>query len=331
MLQLNNTTRFTTAMFLFPDEQAIDTLYVVAKASFTMGETTQLCDKQAEVVEADIYWGDEPATSSLRYASDAHIGKPCTDIAMLGKACTIDQQPVQSLDVDLSVGQLHKTVRVFGDRYWRNGQITTPEPFSSMALVYEKSFGGQHSENDAIVATESRNPVGLGFAAARLQSEMEGKPLPNIENPSQLITRYTDAPAPAGFGFIAPFWSQRSGLAGTYDEQWQTTRAPYLPHDFKPKFLNMAAPDLIYPGYLTGGEKVSISHMHPSGSIEFTLPYINLSCRVDVSGTEYVVPFVIDTLLLEPNLLQYSLTLRAALVYGRDMLNVKHISVSLRQ
>lgn len=329
MLQFKNTTPFAAEMFLFPNADAIDTLYTVVNASFKMSDEFQLAEQQKEPCIADIYWGDEPAASSLKYPSDAHIGKPATDIAMMGKACAIDQQPVQQLDVNLQVGSINKTVKVYGDRYWQNGQITQAEPFTSMALVYEKAFGGQHLGDDDIRSIEARNPVGCGYAGDRIAHDMNGNKLPNVECPNQLIKYHTDTPVPSCFGFIAPFWSQRSAYAGTYDANWESTKAPYLPDDFDARFLNMVSPDLIFPGFLKGGEQVTINNMHPSGPISFTLPRIKLNCKVDVAGELQTAEFNIETLLLEPNLLQYSLTLRAALPCGRHISRINDITVSL--
>ena len=85
MLQLRNTTPFKGALSLFPNEEGIDTLYVVIKATFQLGEELSLAEEQVPPTQADEYWG-EPATSSLRYASDLHLGKPSTDVVLTGQA-----------------------------------------------------------------------------------------------------------------------------------------------------------------------------------------------------------------------------------------------------
>jgi hypothetical protein len=86
--------------------------------------------------------------------------------------------------------------------------------------------------------------------------------------------------SPACFAPVAPNWQPRAGFAGTYDDNWQQTRAPYLPDDYNPRFMNVAPPDLIYPGYLQGGEAVRVIGMHPAGDLGFALPYVNLSNKV---------------------------------------------------
>lgn len=69
MLQLNNSTPFAASMALFPNEAAIDTLYLIVKATFNIGSQWTLVDEQLPPQEKDIYWS-EPEDSSLRYASD---------------------------------------------------------------------------------------------------------------------------------------------------------------------------------------------------------------------------------------------------------------------
>ena len=351
MLQLQNSTRFAADMAIVPNETAVDTLYVVVKASFTIGKNFTLADEQVPPLAADVYW-TEPGKSSIKYACDLHIGKPATDIVMLGHSCVPDNKEATQLDVSLSVGEVHKTVQVFGDRQWQDGKITRPAPFKTLAMVYEKAYGGVHVA-DGQVTTEARNPVGRGFAGSRKATEMNGLPLPNIEDPKQLIREYRDQPTPACFGFCAPNWQPRAAHAGTYDDAWKKTRAPYLPADFDKRFLNMAHPDLIYPGYLQGGEPVTITNMHPAGTLKFDIPQVNMVVRARIADLidasqerarnpsqdgrsrvrrEQVVelpPFRLETLILEPNQLKLTVVWRSALPCDKRAVKIKEVKIGL--
>lgn len=329
MLQLINKTPFAASMALFPNQHCIDTLYVMVRASFNIGPQWTLLDEQLPLVEADIYWG-EPETSSLKYASDYHIGKPKTDIVMTGLACAPGKQSVKKLDVSLSVGAVNKTIRVFGDRQWIDGQFSDPIPFQTMLLVYEKAFGGMYYVEGEIESADERNPLGCGYSGSRSAKDMNGVPLPNLENPANLITNPLETPTPACFGFCAPAWQPRVSFAGTYDEQWQTLRAPYLPEDFDSQFFNMAHPDLIYPGSLKGGESVSISGMHPNGELRFDLPKLNLVSQIKQAGQINSQAFMLETLHIEPNLLQLSMVWRAAYPCDKKALKIEEIKVSLK-
>lgn len=329
MLQLKNKTPFATSFALLPDKTGIDTLYVMAKAGFNIGPQWTLLDEQPPPVEADIYRGD-PQTTSLEFASDYHLGKPSTDIIMSGLACAADRREFKALDVSLSVGQLNKTIRVFGDRHWIDGRISHPVPFQTMPMVYEKAFGGTHLVDGEVDSAEQRNPVGCGYAGNRKSAQMNGVALPNLEDPQDLIRQYTDTPMPACFDFTAPAWQPRAQYAGTYDEDWQSARAPFLPQDFDSRFFNMAHPDLVYPGYLQGGEAVSISGMHPAGELNFDLPRLKPLSQFRMGGQNSSVNFNLETLILEPNLLQLSMVWRAAYPCDKKVLEIEEIIVSLR-
>ncbi len=329
MLQLNNKTPFAATMVLLPDQKGIDTLFVMVKASFNIGPNWTLLTAQIPPVEADVYWA-EPDSSSVRYASDFHIGKPCSDIVMMGLACAPGRRSVNYLDVSLSVGQVSKTIRVFGDRHWQNGLVSEPVPFETMPMVYERAFGGVHLVDNRIESGEMRNPLGCGFCGGRSQTEMDGVPLPNLEDPGFLISQLSDMPPPACFGFSAPGWKPRLCYSGTYDEAWQTQRAPFLPEDFDCRFFNMAHPDMIYPGYLSGGEAVSISGMHPNGEINFNLPRVELISQFKLGDQIDSESFNLETLIIEPNLLQLGMQWRAAYPCNRKALDVKEIQISMK-
>lgn len=328
MLQLDNLTPFAANMTVFPNEHGIDTLYLLVKASFHIDGKLRLLDEQIPPMEADTYYGD-PETSSLKYASDFHIGKPSTDLIMNGLACAPAGTNVQQLDVSLMVGTLGKTIRVFGNRQWMNGKATRPEPFSTMPMIYENAFGGTHYIDGEVDSADQRNPVGKGYPGNYTAEEMNGRPLPNLETPDELIRAPTDMPTPACFGFIAPGWDPRINYIGTYDESWQVQRAPYLPLDFDRRFFNMAHPDVVATDYLKGGEPVLISGMHPSGDIRFNLPQITMQSSVIVESKRYQPKLNLETVLFEPNKLQISMTWRAAFPCDKKVLKIKEVNVSL--
>ncbi|WP_444993950.1 DUF2169 family type VI secretion system accessory protein [Aliikangiella sp. IMCC44359] len=328
MLQLKNATPFATEIAIFPNDQGIDTLYTMVKASFILADSLVLADEQLPPQIEDEYYG-EPGQSSIRVASDFHTGKPATDIIMLGEACALNTQPVQQLDVQLTVGQVNKRVRVIGDRHWHNGSISQPKPFTTMPILYEKAFGGLHQIDQENYLAEEQNPVGCGFVGKRSKQEMNEQPLPNIEDPGQLLQSLGDKQQPAGFGFCSPDWLPRRQYAGTYDSVWQQKRAPYLPADFDKRFLNAAHPDLIYPGYLQGGEPISIKNMHPEGEIKASVPEVKLLCKVKLGEQSHTPPMNLETLILEPNKKQLSMVWKAEFACDKKTLNIDEIEIKL--
>jgi len=331
MLQLKNTTPFAAQLALFPNQYGVDSLYIIVKAIFNIGQQWTLADEQKPPQAEDEYYSDDPATASIKYASDMHIGKPATDIIMIGHACPPGGREVRQMDVNLTVGDVNKTIRVFGDRQWENGNIGPAKPFTAMPLIYEKAFGGIHEKEGDIIAGEARNPVGCGFSGKRKTKEMNGLSLPNLEDPRKLLQHAGDIVTPAGFGFISPGWQPRLSFAGTYDEHWQKKQAPYLPEDFDLRFFNMSHPDLVYPGYLLGGETVHISGMHPDGAMQFELPMVALSANVDIKSRTEQPAFNLETLLIEPDNLQLSMTWKAELTCDKETLKISQVSISLSQ
>ncbi len=336
MLQLKNHTPFEAAIALFPDEKAIDTLYVMVKASFYIGDKIEVAQEQIPIVEADEYWG-EPDQSSLKKASEYHLMKPGTDIVMVGSACAPDKKPVQILDVMLRVGRYQKTVRVFGERQWSKGMvglnISNPAPFESMPMVYERAYGGVYKpENEKKpVLYEPRNPVGMGFLGDQKPNALKGTLLPNVEDPAQLIKKPGDQSAPAGFSFVAPSWEPRIQYGGTYDEQWTKKRAPYLPEDFDPRFFHTAATGLVCETPLNGGEPVIITNMSPDGPLQFNLPRVEFDMDVRMDGNGQQTPLNLETVFLEPNENKMCLTWRGCVACDKKALKVEEIHIEQKQ
>ena len=182
---------------------------------------------------------------------------------------------------------------------------------------------------EKIIAGEVRNPIGCGFAGKRRVKEMNGQPFPNLEDPRQLLQQVGDVVNPTGFGFLSPNWQPRLSFAGTYDEQWQTRQAPYLPADFDLRFFNMAHPDLIYPGYLTGGEPVQISGVNPNGVLKFNLPELSLQAAVAIKSRTEHPGFNLETLLIEPDELLLGMTWKAALPCDKEILDIHEVDIHL--
>src|SRR5262245_20422563 len=120
MLQLENKTPFAASIAVFPDRHGIDTVYVMIKGTCTLRPQIALAPEQLPVGAADEYFG-EPAISSLKACSDFHIGKPGTDVLVTGQAWAPGGQAVAESTVSLSVAERNQTIRVIGDRVWRDG------------------------------------------------------------------------------------------------------------------------------------------------------------------------------------------------------------------
>ncbi len=329
MLQLTNNTPFISTLSLSPDPMGVDTLYVVIKATFCLGNELTLAETQQPLHMADVFFG-EPGKSSLKYASDIHLSKPATDVALVGSAHTPGQQVQENLGTSLSVGPLAKTIYVVGEQEW-TGRLLGPsksplKPFTIMPLTFERAFGGVHVTNEKkgkFKAVDS-NPVGQGFRASKRRKELKGKLAPNLVDPE-------DSKRPASYGFVAPNWKPRVDFAGTYDEAWERNRSPYLPKDFDSRFFNAANPDLIADGYLQGGEPVKLKNLSPRGTLRFPLPRCAFDLAIRVGGQNESPTLNLETVLFEPDDDRMTMLWRAAFPCDKKALKVELVEVGLHE
>ncbi|MBI3560405.1 MAG: DUF2169 domain-containing protein [Gammaproteobacteria bacterium] len=311
MLEIRNHTPLTTRLIPGLDKNGYDYAVVIMKGKFTIvpGQTTLVFSEEpALIFEGDVHYG-EPDNTSVRYESDMVTYKRATDIIVNGHAYAPQQRSVYTLEASVQVGDMRKTCQVIGDRVWAKSakaimtwEPSAPQPFERMPIVYERAFGGidRTDPNNKTPEFSPHNPVGRGFIGTK-STPKEGVPLPNIEDPRHLIQRWDDRPPPAGFGFIGRAWQPRVALTGTYDDAWKKKRLPLLPLDFSDRFFNGAHPDLVCKSILTGGERVSLTHLSTAGPLTFDLPTWKETVAVFIKGKKETFPPALDTVLIEPD------------------------------
>ena len=194
--------------------------------------------------------------ASLAYESDFAFFKPKTDVVLVGSCHAPDGKPTRSCRVTFGVGDWSRALQVVGDRFWDKGIsgaiMTEPIPFTSMPMRFENALGGEGFEH---------NPVGKGLAAIDCEDGGRRIPLPNIEDPRQMISSPTQRPAPACFGPLAADWRPRCEDRGTYDAEWLESRWPWLPADFDWRFFNAAPTAQQLDGYLRGDELITLENL----------------------------------------------------------------------
>jgi hypothetical protein len=197
-----------------------------------------------------------------------------------------------------------------------------------MPLVWERAFGGR-DRTDKGPTEDPRNPVGAGFRADDGLEPVGGMALPNVEDPADPITSWKQKPAPMGVGPISEHWEPRRSYAGTYDEAWQQGRAPYLPTDFDPRFLNIAPTGLSAVGHLQGGDPVDLRGFAPEGAVQFRLPTLKPRVAFHVGGSPNERPANLDTVILEPTARRFSLVWRASMQCDKIARRISHVAVSV--
>ncbi len=331
MLKINNRTPLDVKLVPYTNHNSDNFATIVAKGTFNFkNDTTEMlfAEKQIPLVQSDQYFG-EVEDSSIKYESDLAARKVATDIVLIGHAISKGGEPCESLDVTLAVNRAHKTVRVFGNRYWERPwgtwKSSAPEKFVQMPLRYENAFGGGLVQTctDEPLKIYGANPVGKGFL---LTDDAQNVQLPNLENPRFLTQKPGDQPTPAGFGFIGKSWLPRLNYAGTYDNTWEEQQMPLLPLDFDERYYNGAHPDFIVP-LLSGGETISVSNVSEQGLISFNLPTGSVQINLSIKGKVNSYRALLDTVVIEPDEQSVSLTWRVTAPCYRNFLYIKEVDI----
>ena len=229
-------------------------------------------DNQEVLLEQEL-WGFLAEQLGKDAMLDMCMPKARGEALVYGSYYAAGVKPVTADRVQLTIGDVDKTLAVIGNRYWRTllGP-TEPEPFTEMPISYENAFGGKDF---------NPNPTGKGIDEVDVDGEMR-VPMPNIENPDRLMTSTSQRPDPAGFAPIDMMWQQRVSKMGTYDDKWLQEYAPGFPSDLDWRFFNVAAEDQWTREYWSGNEDFAVLNMHPEKSqVEGRLPDFRTRCFVD--------------------------------------------------
>ncbi len=284
------------------DKDGVHEWIVAVKATFDIEPdgSLKLADQQLEPLLAPEFRGEEGG-SSLLYEADIVAPKFTTDVLINGTAYAPNGKASNSFLVEARVGDMHKMIRVLGNRIWGQGIFddapSSPVPVTEVPIIYERAYGGydQTDPDPAKQAIDLRNPVGLGVASR--PSHRAGRPLPNFEYPSGRIEKN----GPAGFGAIAGHWSPRLEMNGTYDEAWTASRKPLLPDDWDPRSLQCAPADQQTAAPLRGGETVELTNMTPEGRLRFDLPRVHLAFTTHIDGRKEDHRGQLSTVIIEPD------------------------------
>lgn len=335
MLQILNKTPFQAALTLMTDQYGTEKVVVAVKGTFKIpgrSEKVQLAEKQLPILYADEYYG-EPGKSSIKYPVDLVLGKINTDVGLIGSAFSSGGKRVKQLPVYLKVGQLQKSIMVIGDRHWEKRalmpgfQMTEPESFTELPIIYERAFGGvdQTHKDEKKHGWYSQNPIGTGF---RLNDNaVENHHLPNLEDPTQLISSWKDKPSLSGFGFIDGHWEPRVGFAGTFDEKWRENHCPLLPLDFDLRFFNAAPLDLISKGFLLGGESVQLVNLSKKGNLEFSLPKLDIKLMFRLGESRNPQKADLWTVVFEPPEDRFYLVWGGSFDFGKQPTHLRYVKI----
>lgn len=217
--------------------------------------------------------------------SDMVFRKEGVDLLVFGEATS--SVPVETMNVSLSVNDnVLANLSVFGDRVWENSSFGIrpggPAPFTKMPIRLEHAFGGKASW-DGLEIPYPQNPVGKGFYLD--EESAVGNPLPNIEDPANLIVNWSDHVTPVGFG-SCPL-NQRPMQDNLVIDDDGKIRSVL------PGFFNAAFPALIAPEILPG-DRISVVGMSLSSLFSFQIPSIDFEVGLTLGEKQVTRPMKID-------------------------------------
>jgi len=307
------------------------TLIVKGTFELSLGGVAAPADEQPFPTGDEFYPDDEDMQGGPRYESDFAYFKPRADLLLAGKCYPPDGRPTQMCQATFRVGAKSRTLTVVGNRRWeRHGlrfKASEAEPFTEMELRYENSYGGEGFK---------KNPVGKGYRKDQDEAGKKLQPLPNIEDPQDLLKTSRSHPEPAGFGPLGRMWQMRHDKMGTYKEKWLKTRWPWFPEDFDWTHYNAAPEDMQLEGYLRGDEQLCFENLHREHpQYEAQLPGLRVRCflnkptTAESKETKFVeVPMNLDTLWVDTEAEKLVLVWRGwAEVLSEDYEEVQHVFI----
>lgn len=324
---------------------------VIVKRSYTFTAAGQVERRESDhpLRLVDEYYDDGDAEwSTVRHESELAPYKVATDVVVIGKACAPGGVPTQQMMVGVRVGNRQKMLTVTGDRTCshRDGAapvFTDPEPFVELEIRYDRAYGGQDDRSlPDIPFIYPRNGMGRGVVLRNVREAIEGMPLPNLEDPQDLLTpervliqepeRWHLQPLPQGFGWRQRTWYPRSALLGSFapflDPGTVTTeeRMGLLPPDhvalakqsrlppLTAQFANGASFGMLFQS-LKDDETIALGGFSADGMLRFSLPGETPAVVLDIGRGEEQPPPQLHTVSIRPDDLEFDLIWRAATVY----------------
>jgi hypothetical protein len=315
----------------------------------------------------DHYYDDgDPEWSIVQFESELVPYKVATDVVVIGKAYAPAGVATQGMTVGIQVGDRKKVLAVTGNRRcsYREGAppvFTDPEPFTEMEIRYDRAYGGRDEKSVAdIPFMYPRNFMGTGVVLRNVKEAVEGLPLPNIEDPEDLLTpdrlfieeadRWHLQPMPQGFGWRQRNWYPRAALLGTYppflDAGVVTAeeRMGLLPQNhvalakqsrlrpMEAHFANGASLGLMFSTF-TGDEEVMLGRLTPGGGLlKFSLPGDTPAMGLDLGQGMKALEPRLHTVSIRPDDLEVDLIWRGAQSYpGYHWLpNIKRVEAEVQ-
>ena len=337
-MELINATRMTAGYNMGLEPSGRELLVVVIKGTFVIpkpGEAVRLADEQLPLIMADTFSG-EPGFSAPLNEVDFAPRKPACDVLLTGTARAPGGRPVTRMRAGIKVGAMEKSFDVVGDRVWHAGlaaiSASDPQPFTEMPVSYDVAFGGadrnsgDENDHDAYLP----NPVGRGWHKHIKNAWVDGKPLPNTEEPGKSVSFPNNKYNPMALGPLGRGWPQRACYAGTYDQKWLDDEFPFLPKDFDERYYQ-AAPEDQQVTIPKAPMEVVLAGFTADGVRQFTLPYFEAPVNVFPKRGELEVYIAsLDTIAFEPDQERFTMSWRVTRPLKKSLHEIAQVVVGMK-
>jgi hypothetical protein len=314
------------------DEDGEPVFVLLAKRTYdlTTGAGPVPAGPPAPLQLIDVYYDDgDPQTHTVRVENETAPYKLKTDVVVVGSAWAPKLAPTRQFDATVEVAGARKTIRVIGDRSCEfrtvgSPRFTDPVPFVEMPVRYERAYGGTDEQSvPEFLFMYPRNPRGAGLAFKNVKERIDRLPLPNLEDPADLLTpdrvvvgepeNWPRQPLPQGFGWFPKIAYPRCSFVGAMpaflnpgvplkeeelglvprDHVRLARRLRLPPYDVR--FNSGASPGLALP-FLSGGEPVRLTNLSADGPVSFLVPRDRPRMALDFGRGRKELPPVLHTL-----------------------------------
>jgi len=282
-------------------------LLVVAKATFREGAEGFYLDTESPF---PLYQTDTRTPLGILPRDDLPKYNAGVDLIVIGKAHA--PKAVTSMKVSFQIGKnFRRDLLVFGERKWeKRGEgfkPSSPLEFSEMPLSHEVAYGGRTKVKIGgdmeVEVSYPLNPEGKGFVLQ--EEEVEGTPLPNLENPNEPILNWEDHPTPVFWSAVEPHTVLHMQRALEYEEgAWSITS----------RVFSRAHPELTLPAF-PFGEEVSLWGLTPDGRWGWRLPFMDVKARFNQGGGSKIFDLSPDALVIMPEERSYYICYRSIIIY----------------
>jgi hypothetical protein len=337
-MELINATRMTAGYNMGLEPSGRELLVVVVKGTFVLpkpGESVRLHDEQQPLILCETFTG-EPGFTAPVHEIDFAPRKQFCDVLLVGSARAPAAHQVTRLRAGLRVGPVEKVFDVVGHRVWQAGvagiKASAPQPFTDMPISYDVAFGGADRSSHDVADHDaySLNPVGRGWHKHLKSAWVDGRPLPNTEEPGNAVTSPDGKYRPMSLGPLGRGWPQRARYAGTYDQEWLDDVFPFLPKDFDERYYQAAPEDQQLPLPKRPMELL-LTGFTTDATRHFMLPYLDLPVHVfPRRGEREACVATLDTIVVEPDVARFTVAWRLARPLQKGLHEIAQVVVGTK-